>query len=180
MSRINAIDPKTTEGKTKELLAGVEKMLGATPNLFRVTANAPASLEALVSLFGATAKSSLSAKVREQIALAVAETNGCDYCVSAHCYLGSKAGLTNDDMLAARDASSHDPKTAAILRFARNLVLQRGRVGAAGLDGLLAVGVSKQEALDVVAVVILNIFTNYINLVADTDIDFPVVRTAQR
>jgi uncharacterized peroxidase-related enzyme len=180
MSRIQALDPTTTEGKTSELLAAVNKMLGVVPNLFRVTANSQPSLDAMVALFGATARGKLGARTREAIALVVAETNGCDYCLSAHSVLGAKAGLAKEDVDAARDASSKDAKTAAILRLARTMVLERGAVGAAGIASLREAGVSDAEALEVVTNVVLNIFTNYVNLLADTEIDFPVVRAASR
>ena len=176
MSRIAAIDPAQTQGKTREILGAVHKMLGVTPNLFRTVAQSPAALEGLVSLSGATAKGTLGAGVREAIALTVAEANGCDYCLSAHSVLGKGAGLGDGDIDRARDAAASDPRTAAILRFARAVVAERGRIGDGELATLHRAGVSDGEALEVVANVVLNIFTNYVNLVADTEIDFPVVR----
>jgi uncharacterized peroxidase-related enzyme len=176
MSRIAAIDPAQTEGKTRETLNAVNKMLGATPNLFRVAAQSPSVLEGLVGMIGAASHGTLKASTREAIALTVAEANGCDYCLSAHTVLGKGAGLSEADANLARDAASPDAKTAAMLRFARAAVLERGQVGAAGLAALKQAGVSDAEALEVVANVVVNIFTNYLNLVADTDIDFPVVR----
>jgi uncharacterized peroxidase-related enzyme len=178
MSRIAAIDPAQTEGKTRDTLAAVNKMLGITPNLFRVAAQAPALLEGLVGLNGAMMRGSLKPGVRESIALAVAETNGCDYCLSAHCVLGKGAGLSEGDIGQARSANAADAKTAAMLRFAKTVVLEHGRVGDAGLAGLRQAGVTDSEALEVIGNVVLNILTNYINIVADTDIDFPVVRAA--
>lgn len=177
MPRIAALDPSQTTGKTHDLLDGVQKMLGATPNLFRTAAQSPAVLEAMVGFFGATSHTKLSARVREAIALVVAETNGCDYCLSAHAYLGKGAGLAEDDIDKARDATSADPRTASILRFARALVLQRGRVDDASVRELRAAGVGDSEVLEVVAIVVLNVFTNYVNLVADTAIDFPELKT---
>lgn len=135
-----------------------------------------ASSESETTHFGAVASGTLRPAVREAIALAVAETNGCDYCLSAHAALGRGAGLSADAIASARRGESTDPKTAAILRFARTLVLERGRVSARGLEALRESGVSDAEALEVVSNVALNIFTNYVNLVADTEIDFPVVR----
>jgi uncharacterized peroxidase-related enzyme len=177
MSRIPAIDPVRTEGKTRETLDSVNKMLGVTPNLFRVAANAPSALEALVGLVGSTAKGSLGARKREAIALTVAEANGCDYCLSAHTALGKGAGLSQADIDRARDATADDAKTAATLRLAHAIVAGRGKVSAAELEAFRAAGGSDAEALEVIANVVLNIFTNYVNLVADTEIDFPVVRS---
>ncbi|HEY4187929.1 MAG TPA: carboxymuconolactone decarboxylase family protein [Polyangia bacterium] len=179
MSRIAALDPTQAEGKTRELLDAVNKVLGATPNLFRVAARAPSALDGLVGLVVAASHGKLPATVRQSIAMTVAQTNGCDYCLSAHTVLGRRAGLSDQDMTAARGAEATDAKTTAILRFARTLVSERGRVGEAGLSTLRAAGVDDGEALEVVANVVLNIFTNYINLVAETDIDFPVVRAAR-
>lgn len=168
-NRIAALDPTVAEGSTKTNLDAVQKMLGAVPNLFRVAANAPATLEALVGMFGATGKASLSAKTRNAIALTVAEANRCDYCLSAHTYLGKAQGVDAAALERARDAASDDPKTATVLRFARAIVAERGRVAPPS-------GLTDQEVLDTIAVVVLNIFTNYLNTIAETEIDFPVVR----
>ncbi len=178
MSRIRALDPATTTGKTADNLAAVRKLLGITPNLFAVAANSPVALDALVALNGATAHGTLRAPAREALALAVAQANGCDYCLSAHTALGQGAGLSPAAMEAARRATADDAKLAALLRFANLLVVERGRVSEAALAQVRAAGASDAEVLEVVTNVVLNIFTNYINLVADTDIDFPVVRAA--
>lgn len=179
MSRITAVDPNQAQGKAGELLAVVDKMLGRTPNMFRTAAHAPAALESLIALFGATAHGTLRAKVRESIALAVAEANGCDYCLSAHSAFGEDAGLTRDEIERARAASAEDAKTNAVLRFANTLVLTRGQVGQGALSSLRNVGVSDAEILEVITNVALNIFTNYMNIIAETDIDFPVVRAGE-
>jgi uncharacterized peroxidase-related enzyme len=179
MSRIPALELSQATGKTKEILDAVHGMLGVTPNLFRVAAQAPSVLEGLVGLNTSTAKGNLRARVREAIALTVAEANRCDYCLSAHTVLGKGAGLSENEMDQARDAASGDPKTTAILRFARAVVAERGRIAQGDLDTLEQAGVTKAEALEIVANVVLNIFTNYVNLVAATDIDFPVVRAAR-
>ena len=173
--RIPAVDPAHTSGKTRDLLDGVQKMLGATPNLFRTAAQSPAVLESLVGLFGATAHASLRPSVRRALAMLVAETNGCEYCLSAHAYLGKSAGMSEAEIDRARDAASSDPKTAAILRFARTLVVERGQVGDEAMRAVRAAGATDAEVLEIVAVVVLNVFTNYLNLVAQTEIDFPKI-----
>ncbi len=173
MLRIAALDPNQATGKTREMLDGVQAMLGATPNLFRTAARAPLALEAMIALVGATAHGTLRPRVREAIALTVAEANGCDYCLAAHGVLGKGAGLADSDIESARAADASDPKTAAILRFARGLVVRRGATADADLDALRAAGVTDEEAIEIVTNVVLNIFTNYVNLVASTDIDFP-------
>lgn len=187
MSNIPAVNPNEVHGKTGELLEAVKKMLGGTPNLFKVTAQAPAALESMVAQFGAAAHGELPGKIREAIALTVAEANGCDYCLSAHTLLAKGAGLSDGDIQQARDGQAADAKLAAILEFARKLVVQRGNIGegsrASGLTALAKLrqaGVGDTETLEIISNVVLNIFTNYVNLVAETDIDFPVVRGRSR
>jgi uncharacterized peroxidase-related enzyme len=175
MSRIAAIDPSTASAAAKPLLDGVRKGMGVTPNLFRVAAQSPAALEALVSLFGATGKGSFSGCTREAIALAVSETNGCDYCLSAHTAIGRHAGLSDGALEQARLAESDDARLGALLTLARAIVDRRGRIGE-GLDAARRAGVTDAEVVEVVANVALTTFTNYLNEVAGTDIDFPVVR----
>jgi uncharacterized peroxidase-related enzyme len=177
MTRIAALDPASTTGKTHGNLQAVQRLLGGIPNMFRTAAQSPAVLEALVGMFGATSQTSLSSRVREAIAMTVAEANGCDYCLSAHTALGKGAGLSSEDLDRARDAVSTDPKTMALLRLSRQIVVDRGRVGDAALAAVRQAGANDAEILEVVAIVALNVFTNYLNIVADTEIDFPIVRS---
>jgi uncharacterized peroxidase-related enzyme len=175
MSRIPAIDPATTTGNVRSLLDGVHKGLGVTPNMFRVAAQAPAVLESLVAQFGAVGKGHLNAQTREAIALTVSEINACDYCLSAHTLLGKGAGLSPAALDAARDGKADDARLAAILKLARTVTERRGRVGDAELADAHRAGLGDAEILDIVANVALATFTNYLNVVAATDIDFPVV-----
>jgi len=138
--------------------------------------HSPAGLEGYLSLNGALAKGKLSVQLRERIALAIAEFNGCDYCLSAHSYLAANvAKLGARDIDAARDALADDAHTAAALRFARRVAEARGRVSDADLAALRAAGFDEASVVEIVLNVALNVLTNYINNVAATDIDFPVV-----
>jgi uncharacterized peroxidase-related enzyme len=177
MTRIAAIDPAAASGTAKELLDAVKRGLGVVPNLFRVTANSPAALEGMVALHGAIGKS-LTPKVREAIALATAEADACDYCLSAHTYLGKRAGLSEADLTDVRDGRGSDPKLAAAARFARQLVERRAHVTDAELTDVRRAGFSDGEVVDIIANVAWSVFTNYVNVVASTEIDFePIVRS---
>jgi uncharacterized peroxidase-related enzyme len=171
MSRIPALDPASATGDVKEMLDGLRKGLGVTPNLFRVAAQSPATLEALVGLVGAIAKGSLNARSREAVAIAVSNFNGCDYCLSAHTALGRAAGLREDAIAKARDAVADDPKLGATLHFARLVAEQRGHVSASDLEAVRAAGASDAEVLEIVMNVAAATFTNYLNVVAETDLD---------
>ena len=173
MSRLTQIAPDTATGKTKELLEAVKSKLGLVPNMVRAMANSPAALNAYVQFSGALAGGSLSARNREQIALAVGQVNECNYCLSAHSVLGKMAGLTPDQIRDSRQGTAADGKTDALLHFARKLVETRGQVSDGDVNAVRQAGFTDGEIAEAVANVALNIFTNYFNHVADTDIDFP-------
>jgi len=173
MSRIPALDPLNATGQTAELFSAVKAKLGRVPNLMRTLGNSPTALQAYLGLSGTLATGVLSAQVREQLALAIGETNGCDYCLSAHSLLGKGAGLTPDAILDARRLQAADAKTDAILKFATAVVEARGLVSDETLAAVRAAGASDAEIVETVAHVALNILTNYTNHVAQTAIDFP-------
>ena len=158
------------------LLHAVEKQLGVVPNLFRVVGNSPAALEGYLGLNGALGKGELEAATRERIALAVAEVNACDYCLSAHTYLGKNlAKLSEAEIAANRDGMSTDSKADAAVRFAVKLVKARGHVSDADVQAVKKAGYNDAQVIEIVLHVALNTLTNYVNEVAKTEIDFPVL-----
>ncbi len=174
MTRIKAIAPANATGKAKELLDAVQAKLGMVPNMASTMANAPVVLEGYLGLSGALAKGTLSAKVREQIALTVAERNHCGYCLAAHSTIGKMVGLTAEQMLDSRQGKAIDSKTDAVLRLAGSLVDHRGQASDGELEEARAAGLNDAMIAEIVANVALNIFTNYFNHVADPEIDFPI------
>ncbi len=161
---------------SRPLLEAVKKQLGVVPNLFRLVSNSPAALEGYLGLSGALNKGMLPAATRERIALAVAEINGCNYCLSAHTYLGRNVTKLDDaEMLANRNGGSNDPKADAAVRFAAAIVRERGHVGEEAVRAVKNAGYDDAQIVEIVLHVALNTWTNYINTVAKTDIDFPVV-----
>jgi uncharacterized peroxidase-related enzyme len=161
---------------SQPLLEAVKKQLGVVPNLFRLVGNSPAALEGYLGLNGALARGALEAPTRERIALAVAEVNGCDYCLSAHSYLGKNlAKLSDAEIAANRDGGSADPKADAAVRFAVELVNSRGHVSEADVKAVRQAGYSDAQVIEIVLHVALNTLTNYVNEMAKTEIDFPVV-----
>ncbi|MEM7171724.1 MAG: peroxidase-related enzyme [Pseudomonadota bacterium] len=163
---------------SKNALEAVNKVLGSVPNLFRITANSPKTLEGYLGLNGALGAGSLSAKTRERIALAVAEINGCGYCLAAHNYLGTNlAKLTAEEIEAARRGTSGDTKAAAAVEFAVKITRNRGKVSQADVETVRAAGYSDGEIVEIVGNVALNTLTNYLNEVLGTEIDFPAVES---
>ena len=178
MSRITVIDPATATGEAKPLLDAVQAKLGITPNFIRVLANSPAALEGFLGLFAITGKGVLDHPTRERIALAVAEQNSCQYCVSAHTAIGSQVGLDNAEIQAARRGTSAHPKAAAAVAFAKALATSSGDVTTAEFDAAKA-ALDDAEMVEVIAHVALNIFTNMIGKSSRIAIDFPEVALLQ-
>lgn len=173
MTRLSAIDPATATGKAKTLLDDVQARLGLVPNLMRTLAHSPAALEGYLQLSGALGAGSLPVQTREQLALTVSQQNGCEYCLAAHAAIGGMVGLSSDQVRDARLATSSDPKTAALLRFAGRVLDERGRVSDADLTAVRAAEWDDAAITEVVAHVALNVLTNYFNHLAGTEVDFP-------
>lgn len=165
---------------SRPLLEAVKKQLGSAPNLFRLVANSPAALEGYLGMMGALGKGVLPAPTRERIALAVAEINGCDYCLAAHSYLGKNLAKLDDDEIAAnRNGISNDPKADAAVKFAVKVARERGHISGADLNAVKAAGYDDAQVIEIVQHVALNTWTNYINTVAETDIDFSAVSASR-
>ena len=177
MSNIHT--PSTIENaptQSQPLLNAVKQQLGVVPNLFRIMSNSPQTLEGYLGLNGAIGKGTLSAQTRERIALAVAQLNGCDYCLAAHTYLGTNlAKLSNEEINTNRLGTSKDEKAAIAVEFAALVVKQRGKVSKHEVAKVISAGYSEAQVLEIIANVIINTFSNYINEVLQTEIDFPEV-----
>ncbi|MEO7728717.1 MAG: carboxymuconolactone decarboxylase family protein [Burkholderiales bacterium] len=176
MTRIAIPATNQTPAATRPLLETVNKQLGVVPNLMKVLGNSPAALGGYLSLNGALSKGALGPKTSERIALAIAEINGCGYCLAAHTYLGKNVAKLDDAEIAAnRDGTSTDPKADAAVRFAAKVARVRGHVADADVQAVKNAGFSDAEVMEIVVHVALNTLTNYVNEVAQTAIDFPAV-----
>jgi len=181
MSRL-AIPADTAQAPaaSRPLLDAVNKLVGRVPNMFRAVAVSPQALEGYLGLSGALGKGTLPAPTRERIALAVAEVNGCGYCLSAHSFFGRLAKLDDAEISANRNGASNDPKADAAVRFAVQVAQARGHVGDADLAAVRQAGYSDAELIEIVQHVALNTWTNYFNEVFQTEIDFPAVAPGRK
>ena len=175
MPRIAALNPSDAPAQSQPLLAAVKSKLGMVPNLFKTFSHSPAVLQFYLSGSEALAGTRISAALREQIALATAGENECNYCASAHTLMGKGAGLAVQEMADNLLGNSSDTKTKTALTFAKALVSGRGRISDTEMARVREAGYSDAEITEIVATVAINIFTNYFNHVADTEVDFPLV-----
>lgn len=175
MPRIEPIDPATATGAARQLLEQVQKQLGMTPNFLRVLAHSPKALEGFLGLYGAASDFAIDKATQERIALAVAESNACQYCVSAHTAIGRHAGLTNDEMQLNRRGQSGDAKAAAAVALATALNDDAGDISAQQFGTARAAGLTDAEIVEIIGTVALNFYTNVLGKAAQVPIDFPQV-----
>ena len=176
MSRLPIQNVESATGSNKDIFAALQKGLGMVPNMTKVMANSPAVLESYLAFSGALGHSSISAKLREQIAIVTAQSTACSYCLSAHTAIGKMLGLSADELAASRKAGSPDAKNAAALLFAQRLATSQGSVSGADFDAVRQAGWNDAQIAEIIAAVALNLFTNIFNKAAETEIDFPVVK----
>jgi uncharacterized peroxidase-related enzyme len=176
MSYVNLVNINDTTANRQAVLEQIKGAFGVVPNMFKAVANSPAALNSMWGSFGALGGGVIDAKLGEQIAVAVANRNSCEYCLAAHTVLGQKAGASAEEMSAAQAGQSSDPQTALVLRFALKLVEQRGQVTQADITELRVAGFDDQHIVEIVAHVALNLFTNYVNVAFAVPVDFPKVK----
>ena len=174
MSYVN-INTATAAPASQELLKQIHAAFGATPNMFKAVSNSPAALKSMWGSFGALGAGTLGAKLGEQIAVAVANRNRCEYCLAAHTALGKNAGVSDDDMASAQTGKSFDPKTQAALTFSIKIVEQRAAISQADVEAVRTAGFNDGEIVEIMAHVALNLFTNYVNVAFNVPVDFPKV-----
>ena len=175
MSRINVIEQHTANAEQKALLDAIQGQLGMVPNFLKVFANSPVALQAFLGLHGVAPAGSLTPQTRERIALALAQQNSCEYCVSAHTAIGRKAGLTGDEIAAARAGTSEDAKAAIAVKLARSLVEHKGDITTAELIEARDAGYSDADIVEIITHVGMNRLTNILGKASRVDIDFPKV-----
>lgn len=175
MSRITVIEQSNANAEQKALLDAIQSQLGMVPNFLKVFANSPAALKAFLGLFGIANEGSLSSATRERIALALAQQNSCEYCLSAHTAFGRKAGLSGNEMAANRAGSSEDAKAAVAVKLARSLAAHTGEITTAELIEARAAGYTDADIVEIITHVGMNLLTNLVGKASRVEIDFPKV-----
>jgi uncharacterized peroxidase-related enzyme len=174
-SRIPPVEPARSSDETRELLERTRRELGSVPRLYATMANAPAALRGHLDFRAALARGRLPPALREQLALLIAEMNGCRYCVSAQAWQATQAGIGPGELVANRRAESVDPRAAAALSFAAAVCDGHGQVTDGELSRLRSAGFDDEEIGEIVAHVALNSFVSFFSKVARPEMDFPAV-----
>ena len=173
MQRLESVNPELAQGRTKELFDAVQQAFGVIPNTAKVMANSPAVLDSFLAFSTAMSEARIGAKLHNQVKLNTSETNSCDYCTSILSAVAPTAGLSADDILAGRTGDSEDRRIKAALAFANDVLEHRGKVSDEQIAAVKAAGFDDGEIVEIVTSVVLGCFTNFLNNVADTELDIP-------
>ncbi|MCE2982882.1 MAG: carboxymuconolactone decarboxylase family protein [Parachlamydia sp.] len=177
MARINPVPAEKATGELQDIYQNLENKMGRVLNVFSTMAHSPAVLKGFLNLSESANQTSLTPQLKEEIALVVAQTNNCRYCLSAHSQLAKGAGILQDDILQARLGQSKDQKTQSILAFSKKVVEKRANVSDQDVQELKNAGVSEQEMVEIILLIVVNLFTNYFNIITDPEVDFPAAPT---
>ncbi len=175
MLRLPMIDPAASSGRLKTLLDSLVARRGRVTHMVRVLANSSAATSAYFSFNANIANGVLSAELRERIAIAVAQANGCATCLAAHTEFGRKDGISDAELKLAREARSEDESITAALRFALSVMTTVGAVKDEELASIRAAGFGEAAIIEITATVFINMFTNAVNHLAQTTPDYPAV-----
>ncbi|MBP0583316.1 peroxidase-related enzyme [Labrys sp. LIt4] len=176
MTHVNLVDPASSSAAVKPTLDKINGAFGVIPNMFKAVANSSAALNSMWGSFGALSGGKLGSRLGEEIAVAIANVNQCEYCLAAHTALGRKAGASVDEIAAAQVGKSSDPRTQAALTFALKIVRDRAAVSDTDIAALKAAGFDDEGVVEIIAHVALNLFTNYVNVALNVPVDFPAVQ----
>ena len=174
MKNLEVLNREQVKTETQAIFDGLKQKIGMVPNIYAAAANSHFGLKALLDLGETLKKGDLTAQEVEAVALAVGETNQCQYCLSAHTTVGKMVGLTEDQTIDIRSGQIDDPKLKALTDLAKEITERRGHPSEAAIQSFFQAGYSKGALVDVIGLVALNTFTNYVNHIADTPIDFPL------
>lgn len=177
MTRLTTIRPEAATGAAAEVFAKIKKAVGKVPNLYAtIGTHSPEALSAALAFDAAVAASTLDKPDIEIIKLVVSEHAGCDYCVAAHTLMGKLAGLSDEQMKQARaGVAAGDAKRDALAAYVGTLVGTRGTVPAEAVDAIRAAGYTERQVIEINLAIASITFTNLVNRVNDTALDFPAV-----
>lgn len=177
MERIKLLSKEQAPQKAQEVLSDVEQKMGKIINIFKAMSNSSAVLKTYFAIDKALKEKTLDPAIAERIAIQLAVKNGCEYCYAAHTYLASGV-ITESESVKSRTGKSDDAKVQAALDFAASVMNNVGKVSDEEFEKVKNAGFSDGEILEIVAVVSMNFFTNAVNNVSHTRVDFPKPKEA--
>jgi uncharacterized peroxidase-related enzyme len=173
MSTFNVLTRDQVSENNQAIFDNLNKALGFVPNLYATYAHSNTALENYLTF--SNAKTSLSAKEKEVVNLAVSQVNNCIYCLSAHTAIGKMNGFSEDQILELRAGeASFNNKLDALAKLAKNITENRGKTDEAVLENFFNAGYTKGNLIDTISLVGDKTISNYIHSTTQVPVDFPV------
>jgi len=175
MSTFNVPTRSEVSEANQAIFDTLEKAVGFVPNLFATYAHSENALGNYLNL--SNAKTSLKAKEKEVVNLAVSEVNRCIYCLSAHTAIGKMNGFTDDQILELRAGyANFDTKLDALARLAKNITENRGATSDEVVENFFNAGWTKENLIDTIVLVGDKTISNYLHKTTQVPVDFPEVQ----
>ncbi len=172
MSTFNVPTREEVSSNNQAIFDHLEKAVGFVPNLFATYAYSENALKNYLDF--SNAKTSLRAKEKEVVNLAVSQVNNCEYCLAAHTAIGKMNGFTDSQILELRSGhASFDTKLDALARLAKNITENRGNTDAEVLENFFDAGWTKENLIDTISLVGDKTISNYLNNTTRIPVDFP-------
>jgi uncharacterized peroxidase-related enzyme len=175
MSTFNPVDPKTADADAKAALDLVQTAFGGIPNLMKMVAIAPNVLKGIMAFNQEVTSGELETSLVEQVALLASGINQCEYCVAVHVHVGQQAGLSRDELICNLQGEASNPTSQAVLNFTKAVVNNRGKVDESTVKALRDYGLSDKAIIEIVGVIGLYTFLNYVKHLTQPALDFPAV-----
>ncbi|WP_438871708.1 carboxymuconolactone decarboxylase family protein [Pedobacter panaciterrae] len=174
MKTVNVPKREEVSPGSQQMFDQIQSSLGKVPNLYATIGYSESALRGFLAFDSAMATSVFSPKEKEAIALVVSQANSCDYCLAAHTMLARKNGFEKQDILEIRKGKISDPKINALLELARTITVDKGQFGDEALDAFFQVGYDHAALIELIALIALRVFTNYVYAATNIPIDFPL------
>lgn len=174
MKNLQPLSYENASKETQAIFDNLKEKIGSVPNIYATIGNSSKALSGLLSLNETLSQGEFNGKEVEAIALAVAETNACGYCLAAHTAIGKMQGLTEEETVEIRNGEISDTKLKALTDLAKDITDSKGHPDQALVEAFHEAGYNKSALAELIGFVAVNTITNYTNHMAQTDIDFPV------
>ena len=179
MKILKAITNEQAQEQTQEIFNNIKQKIGRVPNLYAAMGNSPQLLGGFLAFEASLKQGTFSNKENEAIALAVSQSNGCNYCLAAHSAMGKMAGYSENEVVEIRKGTVVDPKLNALTTLAKELTEKRGKGSSEAINNFLEAGFTQQSLAELIGMVAVRSITNYIFSNGDFEIDFPEAKSIE-
>ena len=173
MKTITVPTAEQVSPESQVIFKQMQKRMGKVPNLYATIGYSANALKGFMDFDAILARGVFHAKEREAVAVAVSEINHCEYCLAGHSLAAIKNGISEDELINIRKGHATDPKMNAVIQLAQEITKTQGNPAVEYLDNFYAAGYDEGALMELVGLVTVRIFTNYVFALTHIPVDFP-------